>query len=147
MWRRARRFGAGRDANRQAADVLALQANLSTGDRPDVAAAADRRTTATDRAQHGRSRGVPAVPEGAEPPEQVDRPGIEKALDYFQQAIDEDPVYALVYAWVRPMPSTRVSFFSIAPPTVAMPKAKAAAAKALQIDDRLAEAHLSLVYA
>jgi Tfp pilus assembly protein PilF len=40
-----------------------------------------------------------------------------------------------------------VSFFNVLPPRDAMPKAKAAAAKALEIDPNLAEAHIALAYA
>ena len=40
-----------------------------------------------------------------------------------------------------------ISFFNMVPPREAMPKAKAAAAKALEIDGNLAEAHISLAYA
>ena len=40
-----------------------------------------------------------------------------------------------------------MSFFNMAPPREAMPKAKAAAAKALEIDGNLAQAHISLAYA
>jgi tetratricopeptide (TPR) repeat protein len=40
-----------------------------------------------------------------------------------------------------------MSFFNIVPPRAAMPKAKAAASRALEIDSTLAEAHVSLAYA
>ena len=71
--------------------------------------------------------------------------GIHEALNYFQQAIDEDPTYALAYAGFADA-YVYLSFFNVVPPRDAMPKAKAAAAKALEIDDRLAEAHVSLGY-
>jgi Tfp pilus assembly protein PilF len=40
-----------------------------------------------------------------------------------------------------------ISFFNVVPPRQAMPKSKAAAAKALEIDGNLAEAHIALAYA
>jgi serine/threonine protein kinase/tetratricopeptide (TPR) repeat protein len=67
------------------------------------------------------------------------------AIEYFRQAIDQDPGYALAYADLANAYSM-VSFFNMVPPREAMPKAKAAAAKALEIDDRLAEAHVALGY-
>jgi len=69
-----------------------------------------------------------------------------KAIEYFQQAIDKDPGYALAYAGLA---DTYISqaWFGELPPRGAVPKAKAAALKALEIDDRLAEAHVSLAFA
>ncbi len=63
-----------------------------------------------------------------------------------QQALDKDPSYALAYAGMADA-YNMISFFSVLPPREAMPKAKAAASKALEIDDGLAEAHLSLLWA
>jgi tetratricopeptide (TPR) repeat protein len=71
--------------------------------------------------------------------------GYRKALEYFQQAIDRDPSYALAYAGIADT-WAQFSFFNVFPPREVMPKAKAAAEKALQIDDRLGEAYVSLGY-
>lgn len=68
--------------------------------------------------------------------------GLRKAIDYFSQAIEVDPTYALAYAGLAD------SYYRLsnvyAPVTEAMPKAKAAALKALEIDDTLGEAHAAL---
>jgi TolB-like protein/DNA-binding winged helix-turn-helix (wHTH) protein/Tfp pilus assembly protein PilF len=72
--------------------------------------------------------------------------GLQKAIEYFQQAIDRDPGYALAYAGLADTYNS-LAFFTVLPPRELMPKAKAAAAKALEIDDRLAEAHVSLGWA
>jgi TolB-like protein/DNA-binding winged helix-turn-helix (wHTH) protein/Tfp pilus assembly protein PilF len=71
--------------------------------------------------------------------------GTRKAVSYFQQAIDKDPSYALAYAGLADA-YTYLSFFNLAPPRDAMPRGKAAATKALEIDEHLAEAHVSLGY-
>ena len=71
--------------------------------------------------------------------------GLQKAVDYFQQALNRDPVYPLAYAGLADT-YAYLSFFHVVPPRQAMPKAKAAAVKALEIDDHLAEAHVSLGY-
>lgn len=72
--------------------------------------------------------------------------GLQKSIEYFNRAVDTDPAYALAYAGLADAYS-QMSFFNMVPPRAAMPKAKAAAAKALEIDKTLAEAHISLAYA
>jgi tetratricopeptide (TPR) repeat protein len=71
---------------------------------------------------------------------------VPKSIDYFNQAIDRDPRYALAYAGLADA-YNYASFFNAFPPRDAMPKASAAAFKALEIDERLGEAHISLGYA
>ncbi len=68
-----------------------------------------------------------------------------QAIDYFQQAINKDPGYALAYAGLADCYSSLAWLTDMAPAQAA-PKAKAAALKALEIDDQLAEAHLSLAF-
>ncbi len=69
----------------------------------------------------------------------------DKAITYFQQAIDLDPNYALAYVGLArtylPMALT-----SGVPSWEVMPKAKAAALRAIEIDETLAEAHAALGY-
>jgi TolB-like protein/Tfp pilus assembly protein PilF len=69
-----------------------------------------------------------------------------KAIEYFQQAIAKDPVYALAYSGLADSYSALVFPIEAVTPREAMPKAKEAAMKALAIDDALAEAHASLGY-
>jgi len=71
--------------------------------------------------------------------------GVQKAIEYFQQAVEKDPAYSLAYAGLADT-YAYLSFFNVIPSRQAMPKAKAAAAKALEIDHDLAEAHVSLGY-
>jgi len=66
-----------------------------------------------------------------------------KAADYFTQAAQKDPRYALSYAGLADTYSL-LGDAGYLPPSEAWPKAKAAAMQALQIDDTLAEAHTSL---
>jgi serine/threonine protein kinase/tetratricopeptide (TPR) repeat protein len=74
--------------------------------------------------------------------------GMQKSLDYFQQAIEKDPNFALAYAGLADSydllgaPDAGGSM----PPNEAMPKAKAAALKAMEIDEKLAEPHVSLAH-
>lgn len=71
--------------------------------------------------------------------------GFKKATSYFQQAIDKDPGYALAYAGLADCYNLH-SYYGELPPKESFPKAKAASTRALEIDDRLAEAHTSLAF-
>ncbi|MDQ6799678.1 MAG: tetratricopeptide repeat-containing serine/threonine-protein kinase [Acidobacteriota bacterium] len=71
---------------------------------------------------------------------------IRRAIDYFQQAIDRDPVYARGYAgladaWVL------LGWYAVERPRQAFPRALAAARQAVAIDASYAEAHTSAAYA
>lgn len=71
--------------------------------------------------------------------------GLEKGLEFFQEAIDKDPTYSLGYVGLADSYSLLVRY-SFLFPHEAMPKAKAAALKALEIDETLGEAHTSLAF-
>ncbi len=71
--------------------------------------------------------------------------GAERALQFFQQAIEKDPNYAAAYAGMADSYAW-LGFFGTLPPNEVMPKARAAAEKALALDDSLAQAHNSLGY-
>ena len=71
--------------------------------------------------------------------------GITKGIDYFQQAIEKDPSYALAYSGLADSYSLLANN-GLVPAKDAYPRAKEAAQKAMEIDDRLAEAHVSLGY-
>jgi Tfp pilus assembly protein PilF len=72
---------------------------------------------------------------------------LKKSIDYFQQAIERDPSYALAYAGMADAYSALGGGWVYLPPNDSFPKAKAAAVKALELDDTLAEAHVALAYA
>jgi len=67
---------------------------------------------------------------------------LNKAADYFNQAIAADPNYTLAYV-VLADSYVLMPFYGAGTPQDCYPKAKAAAEKALQLDDTLAEAHTS----
>jgi TolB-like protein/Flp pilus assembly protein TadD len=68
---------------------------------------------------------------------------LRKAGDYFQQAIDRDPNYALAYAGLADVHSLLPIYAGTAPKDD-VSKALAAARKAVELDSNLAEAHTSL---
>jgi len=69
--------------------------------------------------------------------------GFFKGRDYFQQAIDKDPNYALAYAGLADAYNALGGFDALASKD-AFPGAREAAEKALKLDDSLAEAHSAL---
>ena len=73
--------------------------------------------------------------------------GLKKSIEYFEQAIEKDPGYALAYAGLADSYAGLGGDWLYLPPSESFPKAKAAAMKALELDDTLAEAHAALAYA
>ena len=72
-------------------------------------------------------------------------PDIRKAIGFFQQAIDLDPRYALAYFGLAEA-NRSLSINADVPSKDCLPQAKAAAKKAIEIDESLAEAHASLSF-
>jgi len=68
---------------------------------------------------------------------------IRKSIQYFQQAIEKEPNYALAWSGMT-LSYMSLWFRGLLTPEESMPKAKAAAVRAVAIDNTLAEAHLSL---
>jgi TolB-like protein/Tfp pilus assembly protein PilF len=132
--------------NRQAEDVFLLQGDLSReiSEKLQLQLTGDQKQRLTKRYTEdaeayrlylkGRYHWNKRNPEG-----------LQKAVECFRQALDKDPAYSLAYAGLADT-YPYLSFFHVVSPRVAMPKAKTAAVKALEIDDHLAEAHVSLGY-
>lgn len=71
------------------------------------------------------------------------RDALGRAIAYFQQAIDRDLTYALAYAGLADCYAV-LGTFTFEPPGDTFPRAKAAAQRAIEIDENLAEAHVTL---
>jgi tetratricopeptide (TPR) repeat protein len=69
--------------------------------------------------------------------------GLRKAVRCFESAIREDPAFALPYSGLADS-LTLLSFYEIVSPSEAMPSARRAALKAIELGPDLAEAHASL---
>jgi TolB-like protein/Tfp pilus assembly protein PilF len=108
-----------------------LQARLSGSEKQMMAAAPTTDTTAYELYLKGRFFWNKRT--GAD---------LKRAIDYFNQAIAKDPNYALAYAGLADS-YTLLSVFSAASPQDSIPQARAAAKKALELDNTLAEAHAS----
>ena len=68
---------------------------------------------------------------------------LQKAILFFEQAVDKDPNYAMAYTGVADSYALLTAYTTESPRQL-MPKAKEAALKALALDDNLAAAHASL---
>lgn len=71
--------------------------------------------------------------------------GFTKGIQYFREAIDIDPTYAMAYVGLSDAYSAR-SFMQHTPPQESSAKARAAVEKALELDDTIGEAHAILAW-
>jgi DNA-binding winged helix-turn-helix (wHTH) protein/TolB-like protein/Tfp pilus assembly protein PilF len=69
--------------------------------------------------------------------------GLRQAKEYFDQALERDPGYALAYVGLAECYAL-YSTYGVMPAREAFPRAQEAAERALEIDEQLAEAHASL---
>jgi serine/threonine-protein kinase len=132
--------------NHKAADVFALQDELSTeiSDRLRLRLTSEEKQRLTKR-YTDNADAYQLYLKGRYYWNKRSPDGIRKSIEFLNRAVDEDPGYALAYAGLADS-YNMMSFFNVVPPREATPKAKAAAAQALEIDPNLAEAHISLGY-
>ena len=134
-------------------NVLSLQADVAR----EIASEVKIKLTPQERSRLSNARPVePAAGEAylrglhelhgmtAERTEALQFQSIEKAIAYFQEALSQDPNDAQAYSGLADAYASSSNFYRA--PLRVMPKAKAAAAKAVELDDTLAEAHSSLGY-
>jgi len=72
--------------------------------------------------------------------------GFKKAIEHFRQALNLDPNYAPAWVGLAETYAWTGALMGTLPPNDAFPKVKAAAQKALELDETLAEAHTSLAF-
>jgi serine/threonine-protein kinase len=131
----------GEQYNRKAADVLAVQSEISR----EIAETLRLKLTNAEREQLAR-RGTAnpqaygLVLKGSYLRRKGGTENIKKAIEYYQQAIAIDPTYALAYSELSEGYRFLSNFGGLDPKDY-VPKAAAAAQKALELDDNLAEAH------
>jgi serine/threonine-protein kinase len=136
----------GETYDRRLQDVLGLQSELARAVAREVRVA----VTADEQARLPVARPVnvrahDAYLLGRYFWNQRTREGLGKAFERFDQAIKEDPKYAAAQAGLADYYNI-LPFYSRISPREVFPQAKAAAEKALALDDGLAEAHASLAY-
>jgi len=106
-----------------------LQAKLTGGEKQMIAAQPTSNLTAYDLYLKGR---LLWSKRGGE--------NLRQGIAFYEQAIALDPNYALAYAGLAEA-YVVLPFYTATAPSEAFPKAKIAALKALQLNDKLAEAH------
>src|SRR5262249_29739501 len=73
--------------------------------------------------------------------------GLKKAVGYFNQAIEKDPIYAQAYSGLADSYALMGDWeYGVLAPSEAFPRAKAAATRALALDNMLGEAPTSLAF-
>jgi len=134
----------GQQYSRKVSDIFALQGDLAK----EMTAALRMRLTGKDEKRMAKT--YTANPEAYQDYlrgrlwlNRRNEEAFHKATDYFQQAIHEDPAYALAYSGLADSQSL-LAVFGVVAPKEAFPRAKEAALKALELDDTIAEAHASL---
>ena len=134
----------GNNFERDFKDVLALQSDVAT----EIARGIQVELSEAEQSQLARSRSV--VPEAYEAYlkgkyefEKRTPEGFRDASTYLEKAIEKDPTFAAAYALLA---DTYLSMgnYQVAPMETMIAKAKQAVEKALELDNRLAQAHTSL---
>lgn len=128
-------------------DVLALQAEVAHA----IAREVHIKLTPQERAQLAQVHSVDpeayeAYLKGRYYWNKRSREGLANAIQYFQQAIIEDPGYATAYAGLADVASI-TSLWGLVAPKQGCARAKELARKALELDNSLPEAHASLAWA
>jgi len=138
----------GEQYKRKLADITSVQQEIATA----VSGNLRVRLTSDDKTRLSKplttnSEAYQLYLKGRYHANQATAAGLKKGIEYFEQAIDKDPGYALAYAGLADSYSALGGGWQYLPPSDTLPKAKAAAMKALELDDTLAEAHAALAYA
>ncbi len=138
----------GEQYSRKLADVVSIQQEIAT------AISGNLRVRLTSEQKTRSAKTYAANPEvyqlylnGRYHADKGTYDGLMKGIEYFQQAIAKDPNYALAYASLADSYVELGGWLTYLPPSEAGPKAKAAAMKALELDDSLGEAHAALARA
>jgi tetratricopeptide (TPR) repeat protein len=128
---------------RDTRDVLALQAEVAQAIAREIKVAVTPEETRTvGRSSPVKPDAYEAYLKGQSHWYHLSREHLDAALGYFELALQKDPNYARAYVGVANVWMSRGDAGFMQPGEV-FPKAKAAVAKALQLDDSLAEAHIT----
>ena len=116
-------------------DLVAVQSGMARDIAGTPAYAPVRRGRAADSAVvHRERRGLPALPQGPLSRQKVALPEIQTGIQFLEQATAIDPNYALAYVGLAD--AYRTASAADVTPSQVVPKAKAAAERAVQIDRR-----------
>jgi eukaryotic-like serine/threonine-protein kinase len=134
----------GEEYNRRLSDILAVQEEIAR----DISGKLRQRLTGEEKKRltkryTGNAEAYGLYLKGRYHWNKRTGEDIQKGIGYFQQAIEKDPTYALAYAGLADS-YVILNEYAGLPSSETFPKANAAALKALEIDDTLAQAHAAL---
>ncbi len=134
----------GEQYNRKLADIFALQGEIANeiSGKLRLRLTGDERKRLTKR-DTGSTEAYQLYLKGRYHWNRRTEEGLKKGIDYFNQAIEKDPNYALAYVGLADCYHI-LAWYSYVTPKEAWLRARAAATRALEIDESLAEAHNSL---
>jgi serine/threonine-protein kinase len=134
----------GEQYNRKLADTLAVQGEIAKeiSDKLRLRLTGEQKER-LGKAQTASSEAYQLYLQGRYHWNKRTEEGFKKSIEYFHQAIAKDPGYALAYAGLADS-YYLTGGYAIAAPREFFPRAKAAAAKALELDASLAEPHATL---
>jgi serine/threonine protein kinase/tetratricopeptide (TPR) repeat protein len=129
--------------DRKLADLLTTQKDITK----DISEELRRKLSASDQRRFARRQttnpqAYQLYLKGRYFAEKFTEGDINRGIEYFHQAIDIDPNYALAYEGLSYAYYSSTDFFLT--PQESMPKAREAAGKALELDESLAEAHADM---
>ena len=130
-------------------DTLALQSNVARAIAEQIRATLNRQEQAAlENSKTVNPEAYEAYLKGRYFWNKRTGDGLKKAIEYFSHAIETDPTYAEAYSGLADSYALSGDWeYGVLSPQDAFPKAKAAATKALALDDSLGEAHTSLAFA
>jgi TolB-like protein/Flp pilus assembly protein TadD len=124
-------------------DILSIQTEVATS----IASAVAIRLPASHPAQQVNPEAYEAYLKGRYFWNKRTPENLNKAIEYFTVATQKDPSYASAYSGIADCYALLSSLpYSVLPPREGFPKAKAAAERALALDDDAPEAHISMGY-
>jgi len=130
--------------DRELADVLVVQSEIARAIAREIQVALtpeeDKRLT---RARRVNPEAYEAYLKGRFHWYKLSREHFDTALKYFEVSLEKDPSDPLAYVGIASVWCSRCDC-GLVPTREAFPKAKAAALKAIELDDSLAEAHISM---
>ncbi|MCI0404002.1 MAG: protein kinase [Acidobacteria bacterium] len=131
---------------RDVRDVLSLQSEVARSIAQEIRG----KLTPQEQARLGRSHRVrpeahDAYLRGRFQWNKRTEAALREALRYFQQAIEVDPAYTLAHVGLADSYNI-LGLYGVLPPKESFPRAKAAARRALELEETLGEAHASLAY-
>jgi len=138
----------GNSYERDLRDVLALQSEIAEGIANEIKAGVTQQNWARQaNARQVNPMAYEAYLKGRYHWYKRSPESLNKSLQYFQEAIERDPNYASAYSGMADSYNLLGwALIGVQPPREAFPRAKSAARRALEIDDRQAEAHAALAW-